>query len=62
MGNYSAVTDLENHFDKTVSVSQNGKEIEYGIIDGNTTIVFIKASLEGSCHGYENEKHGSSQG
>ena len=62
MENNSAATDLEAHFDKTVSVSQNEKEIDYGIIDGNTTIVFIKASLEGSCHGYENEKHGSSQG
>jgi hypothetical protein len=54
-------SDLETHFDKTVVLSQAGKEIEYGIIDGNTTIVFIKASLEGSCHGYENKKHGNSQ-
>ena len=70
MENYSAVSDLEVHFDKTVSLSQNGKEIEYGIIDGNNTIVFIKAGLEGSCYGYENkyvrigrslnEKHGCS--
>lgn len=70
MENYSAASDLEVHFDKTVSLSQNGKEIEYGIIDGNNTIVFIKAGLEGSCYGYENkyarigralnEKHGCS--
>ena len=62
MENYSAASDLENHFDKTVSVSQNGKEIGYGIINGNNTIVFVKTGLEGSCYGYENEKHGSSQG
>ena len=69
MENYSAASDLEVHFDKTVTLSQNGKEIEYGIIDGNNTIVFIKAGLEGSCYGYENkyarigralnEKHGN---
>lgn len=62
MENKSAATDLEAHFDKTVSVSQNGKEIEYGIINGNNTIVFVKTGLEGSCYGYENKKHGSSQG
>ena len=55
MENYSAASDLEVHFDKTVTLSQNGKEIEYGIIDGNNTIVFIKAGLEGSCYGYENK-------
>ena len=70
MENYSAASDLETHFDKTATLSQNGKEIEYGIIDGNNTIVFIKAGLEGSCYGYENkyvrigralnEKHGCS--
>ena len=70
MENQSASSDPEAHFDKTVSLSQNGKEIEYGIIDGNNTIVFIKAGLEGSCYGYENkyvrigrslnEKHGCS--
>lgn len=70
MENYSAASDSEAHFDRTVTLSQNGKEIEYGIIDGNNTIVFIKAGLEGSCYGYENkyvrigralnEKHGCS--
>lgn len=70
MENYSASSDSEAHFDRTVTLSQNGKEIEYGIIDGNNTIVFIKAGLEGSCYGYENkyvrigrslnEKHGCS--
>ncbi len=55
MENYSAASDSGIHFDKTISVSQNGKEIEYGIIDGNNTIVFIKAGLEGSCYGYENK-------
>ena len=70
MENHLAASDLEAHFDKTVTLSQKGKEIEYGIIDGNNTIVFIKAGLEGSCYGYENkyvrigrmlnEKHGCS--
>ncbi len=34
MENYSAASDSGIHFDKTVTLSQNGKEIEYGIIDG----------------------------
>ncbi len=48
-------SDLESHFDKTATLSQAGKEIEYGIINGNNTIVFVKAGLEGSCYGYENK-------
>ena len=70
MDNRTALSDLESHFDKTVALIQNGKEIEYGIIDGNNTIVYIKAGMEGSCYGYENkyvrigrllnEKHGCS--
>ena len=70
MDNRTALSDLESHFDKTVTLIQNGKEIEYGIIDGNNTIVYIKAGMEGSCYGYENkyvrvgrllnEKHGCS--
>ena len=70
MENHLAASDSETHFDRTVTLSQNGKEIEYGIIDGNNIIVFIKAGLEGSCYGYENkyvrigralnEKHGCS--
>lgn len=70
MTNYTAPSDLESHFDKTASITQNGKEIEYGIIDGSSTIIFIKAGLKGSCFGYENkyvkigralnEKHGCS--
>ncbi len=39
MDNRTALSDLESHFDKTVTLIQNGKEIEYGIIDGNNTIV-----------------------
>ncbi|MDD7417401.1 MAG: hypothetical protein SPI86_01085 [Treponemataceae bacterium] len=70
MENHSAASDPEAHFDRTVTLSQKEKEIEYGIIDGNNIIVFIKAGLEGSCYGYENkyvrigrmlnEKHGCS--
>lgn len=48
-------SDLEPHFDKTLTLPQAGKEIEYGIFNGNNTIVFIKAGLEGSCYGYENK-------
>ena len=50
MDNRTALSDLESHFDKTVTLIQNGKEIEYGIIDGNNTIVYIKAGMEGSCY------------
>ena len=58
------------HFDRTFTLTQQGKETEYGLIEGNSTIVFIKAGMEGSCRGYENkyvrigrllhEKHGCS--
>ena len=70
MENCTTPSDLEIRFDRTISIPQNNKEIEYGIIDGNKTIVFIKAGMEGSCYGYENkyvkigrllnEKHGCS--
>lgn len=70
MDNRTAPSDLDFHFDKTVTLIQSGKEIEYGIIDGNNTVDFIKAGMEGSCYGYENkyvrigrllnEKHGCS--
>lgn len=48
-------SDLEPHFDKTLTLSQAEKEIEYGIIDGNNTIVFIKTGLEGRCYGFGNK-------
>lgn len=70
MENCTTPSDLEPRFDRTKSMTENDKEIEYGIIDGNNTIVFIKAGMEGSCYGYENkyvrigrllnEKHGCS--
>lgn len=70
MNNCTPTSDLESHFDKSVLMIQNGKEIEYGIIDGNNIIIFIKAGMEGSCYGYKNkylkigrllnEKHGCS--
>lgn len=66
----AAVSNLDIRFDRTIIETQKDKEIEYGIIDGNNTVVFIKAGMEGSCYGYENkyvrigrllnEKHGCS--
>ena len=66
----AAVSNLDIRFDRTIIETQKDKEIEYGIIDGNNTIVYIKAGMEGSCYGYENkyvrigrllnEKHGCS--
>lgn len=70
MENYTTSSDLDTRFDRTITVTQKDKEIEYGLIDGNNIIVFIKAGMEGSCYGYENkyvrigrllnEKHGCS--
>ena len=48
-------SDLKSHFDKTVTLIQSGKEIEYGVIDGNNTIIFIKSGMEGSCYGFKNK-------
>ena len=48
-------SNLKSHFDKTVTLIQSGKEIEYGIIDGNNTIIFIKSGMEGSCYGFKNK-------
>ena len=66
----TAVSNLDIRFDRTIIETQKNKESEYGIIEGNNTIVFIKAGMEGSCYGYENkyvrigrllnEKHGCS--
>ena len=55
MKNYTNSSTIDSSFDKLVTIAQNGKEIEYGIIDGNNTIIFIKAGMEGSCYGYENK-------
>ena len=70
MDNYTTTSDSKNIFDKIITLSQKDKEIEYGIIDGSNTIVFIKAGREGSCCGDKNkyvkigrslnEKHGCS--
>ena len=70
MEDCATVSNLDIRFDRTIIETQKDKEIEYGIIEGNNTIVFIKAGMEGSCYGYENkyvrigrllnEKHGCS--
>lgn len=42
-------------FNKTLKREFKGTTIDYGIIDGNSTIVFIKAGLNGSMLGYQNK-------
>lgn len=43
-------------YDKTIkSLFLNVAEIEYGVIEGNSTIVFIKVGQDGSIYGYENK-------
>lgn len=55
MEDCAAVSNLDIRFDRTIIETQKNKEIEYGIIVGNNTIVFIKTGMEGSCYGYENK-------
>ena len=55
MENCAAVSNLDIRFDRTIIETQKDKEIEYGIIEGNNTIVFIKAGMEGCWYGYENK-------
>ena len=44
-----------NGFDERKVIKQGDVDIEYGIIHGNSTIVFIKAGLLGSYRGYKNK-------
>ena len=43
--------DFEIIFSKTI----DGEEVNYGIIEGNNTILLIKAGQDGSMYGYENK-------
>ena len=42
-------------FDKEIHSSFNDEVIDYGIVEGNNTIVFIKAGQDGSLYGYQNK-------
>ena len=42
-------------FDKEIHSNFNDEIIDYGIIEGNNIIVFIKAGQDGSLYGYQNK-------
>ena len=42
-------------FDKEIHSSFNDEIIDYGIVEGNNIIVFIKAGQDGSLYGYQNK-------
>lgn len=42
-------------FDEIIELPFNGETIQYGIVNGSNTIVFIKAGANGSMYGYENK-------
>ncbi len=42
-------------FDNIIELHLAGETIQYGIVDGSNTIVFIKAGANGSMYGYENK-------
>ena len=44
-----------NRFDELNSVKQGDEYIDYGIIHGNNTIVFIKVGFRGSIYGYKHK-------
>lgn len=50
------MTEKENlKFDQTTTESNNNSKIEYGIVHGTSTIVFIKVGLSGTIFGYKNK-------
>lgn len=42
-------------FDKKIHSNFNDEIIDYGIVEGNNIIVFIKAGQDGSLYGYQNK-------
>ena len=42
-------------YEEIISIEQNKTKIEYGVIHGDNTIVFIKSGSGGNCYGYENK-------
>lgn len=45
----------EQKFDELKAETQKSSQIEYGIVHGNNTIVFIKVGLNGTIFGYKNK-------
>ena len=43
------------NFDIIFSKTINNEEVNYGIIEGNNTVLFIKAGQDGSMYGYQNK-------
>lgn len=46
---------MKQDFDEIIELPFNGEIIQYGIVNGSNTIVFIKAGANGSMYGYENK-------
>ena len=46
---------MSQDFDEIIELPLNGEKIQYGIVNGSNTIVFIKAGARGSMYGYENK-------
>ena len=44
---------MTNDFDEIIDLPFAGDTIQYGIVNGSNTIVFIKAGANGSMYGYE---------
>lgn len=42
-------------YEETIFLKQNNTEIEYGLIHGDNTIIFIKPGTGGNCYGYNNK-------
>lgn len=45
----------EQKFDEIKTETQKSSQIEYGIVHGNNTIVFVKVGLSGTIFGYKNK-------
>ena len=43
------------NFDIIFSKTIDNEEVNYGIIEGNNTVLFIKAGQDGSMYGYQNK-------
>ena len=46
---------MSEDFDEVIELPFNGETIQYGVVNGSNTIVFIKAGANGSMYGYENK-------
>lgn len=52
---FQTILSKLNGFDDVQKVQQGEVTLEYGIIAGNNTIVFLKSGLQDTCYGYENK-------